>query len=415
MKSGADYFLAFLDMSFLLIYHQNTSMKKLIEGCLGVFLLFLLVSPILAATDQNASDSSTIYNPPVPLPTTNQVINGMPYPTTVYPPNFTPGVYLLAIFDKKGSTQVGAKIIFDETDKDLMRNFSFLIPGKDVSLIRIVHEQQVLKNQCPQDIYLQKPMPMMQQLPLQTTPASPPKDGVTINNPPYYCPQNYVSVFTTINPKTEPAPGGLKITLSANPVLNDKTQDSFLILYRTNSYTSRVLSNYYYNLPTPRLPTSQATAQIGIFVKDGLRLRGSNQYGGMGTYIPSLRALEKARNLKREENQELSMVSNDIMYQGMVRKSDSDIGADASFVASGVYGSVGILLYMREIGIALAVLFAIGVMLFFILRAFLNRHSGLRMVILTVFITMIATALLTVLVLFSFLFLRSQGMGPIPL
>jgi len=323
------------------------------------------------------------------------------------PPFYTPGVYLLSLFDKKGSAYIAGKIVFDEADKEILRDFSFIIPGKEISLLRVVHEKWSLNRQCDQIKYYPGNQPEPVPLSAEVTPAPAQYRAIVDVKP--NCYQNYVSVFTSLSPESQDTKEGLKVNVKAKVDLAYKNQESLLFLYRTKDYARKLLTNYYYHLPTPQIPITASSAQVGILVKEGLRLRGTPLYPNYGSYLPNFRALEKARNLTNEENQELAAFSSDIMYQGSVRKTDSDLDPDSSFIVNGIFGSFWPFLYLREVGIVLFVIGFILVATILILKFLFRIGLHLQMIIMSGIVSLITSLIVGIILVLIFLFLRSQG------
>lgn len=334
-------------------------------------------------------------------------------PPLVYPeyppPSMPTGLYELALFDKKGGVQIAGKIILDEIDKENLSNFSFVIPGKNVVLAGVVDEKWVYKKTCF-DTY-PRPLPGdVYNLDDSVQSASSKPGSIAPNDMPQYCPPQYMQVFTTINPTVENIPNGVKVTLKISPK-NDKTQESLLFLYRTNSYTNQFLSNFSYHFDTVKIPVSVNSVQVGILLRDGLYLRGTSAYANAGRYIPSFRAIEKAKNLFEEENQELVTLTNEIAYQGMLRKGDSDMTPDSSFTVSGVYGTNVLLLYVREIVTALILLTLCIAGIIYGIKRFFHTNIHLKTILITVVITLVLAVFIAAFVLLLIYFLRNMGLA----
>lgn len=369
------------------------SKSKIIVGAL---LLFLSIPyPSLA---QEPADTITTLT--APSYATNDV-QMMPAKPDYYPaPQNSPGLYLLTLFDKKGEGQFVAKIIIDPDEKSVLRNFSFLIPGKDITVTRVLHERYTYETCYKPKVY---PLPGQPATMMEKGSDDMPIDPAIR----YNCYPSYVSRFTTLEPITSYVKEGLKVTVNASPDESSKIQEGLIIGYRSKSYTKGLFTNKYFHILTPQLPITSATVQVGIFTKDGLMLRDGGYTTG---YTTSLRVLEKARNLVDEQNQELTNFSNDIMYQGQVRKGDSDVSPDSSFEADGVYGSNWALLYLTE---ALYVLVGIVVfigLIIFVVRFIFKKNEHVKTIIIISIISIVVTLVVTLSVI-AIIFFGRIGMG----
>ena len=315
-----------------------------------------------------------------------------------YPaPYMQQGMYLLSVFDKKGTAQIATKIIFDTEEKEALQDFSFFIPGKDIVLSQIIHEKTIYKEKCDG---LVRPMPDTIERSISSTMPYPDN-----------CYETYVPVYTTYKPTIQEKPDGIQVSLSAKPDIEGKSQESLIFSYRSPSFTKNMLGSIQYDIETPRLPLTMSTVQVGVVAKEGLTIRGGPPMYGSG-YVPSLRALEKSRTLTEEENQELSQVSNDIMYNGTVRKSDSDLAPNTSFEADGVYGSNIVALYTKEIifGIVILILLVGGIV--FAIKKFSGSHPTVRIVLIAVVVSIFSSALITISLAFIFILGRMRGIIP---
>lgn len=373
----------------------------------AVLLLFLLV-PYPSFGQEPADTMTTLTAPSYPM----NDVQIMPQRTDYYPPpQNSPGLYLLSLFDKKGEGQFVAKIIVDPDEKSVLRNFSFLIPGKDITITRVLHERYAYERCYNPKVY---PLPSLPgSLAVPETGVSYPQATQSIENDMpidpairYNCYPSYASHFTTLEPITSNVRDGLKVTINASPDESSKTQESLIIGYRSKSYTKSLFTNKYFHILTPQLSIISATVQVGIFTKDGLMLRD----GGYATgYTPSIRILEKARNLVDEQNQELTNFSNDIMYQGQVRKGDSDVSPDSSFEADGVYGSNWILLYLTEALYVLVGVVAFIGLIVFVVRFIFKKNEHLKTIIIISLISIVVTLVVTLSVVAIIFFGRLGG------
>lgn len=387
---------------------------KQISKFLLLPLLVLLTFPFAVFAQEDSSVSSLPASQPVPagIATTEpSYIDPGYFPYSSY----TPGIYMVTIFDKKGEATVVGKIIFDAQEKELLNDFNFIIPGHDIKLGQVVHEKyQTSKNCLP---YYKRGIPL-------------PTEGVTSIDeslsvgsaeedmfplPRADCYSEPTTLFTTLEPETGETREGLRVTVNARPNQSSKSQESILFLYRTNDYVKKLFTNRYFEIPTPLLPITSTTAQVGILVRDGMSLRGSypGGEGGGGVYMFSVRALEKARNLFNERNQELTQLSNDIFYQGQIRKADSDISPDNSFQVTGVFGSNWLLLYMTEglwivVGIAMTV-----TLISLVIKQLFKNNLHLKTIIITSVISTIIT-LTIILVIIAVFFFGRFGWGYFP-
>lgn len=346
-------------------------MKKAVLGVIFVFAAIFFIGPAFATT-------SDIGLKPEIISATDSAI---PF---IAPPFNPTGIYELALFDKNGGVQIAGKIIFDSFDKETLANYQFTIPGENISLVRLLHEKSDFKKVCP-----------------------PTPSGTDIYQP-GNCYDSFISKFTTLTPITEKTAAGLKVTVNAKPFLSSQNQESLVFYYRTNSYTKKLPGSYRYRLPSIKVPYSSVNMQIGILVKDGLVLKGSLP-GYSFYYSPIFNLLEKAKNLSDTESLDLTAMLNDIMYQGQLRKTESDLPPDTSFTVSGVYGSFWPMLFLKEILITIVILSLLVLLIVFLVRKFLGKSSQGKFIFLTVIISFITSLIVAIVSFLIYFLLKSQG------
>lgn len=316
------------------------------------------------------------------------------------PPQNSEGVAILALFDKKGTAKIAAKITVDNEEKQELKDFSVFLPGKNVRLLRAVHEKWLLKKSC--DYGYPVPLPMEK----LSAPSAVAESQMYPN--PQYCPPNYVTVYTSLFPITQLRKDGMMAIISANPDMNNKNQESILLLYEIPKLARKFLTNYHFDILTPQIPLSATTVQAGLLTKDGLYLKGATYYGGSGGYQPNFRALEKAKNLNNEENAALSAFSNDILYQGIVRKSDSDISENSSFEIKGMYGRSMILLYVYEFLTGVAVLAVLIIGIYYLVRFISKKSPDFKPIFQTILVALVTSLIVTLLAVFIIFYLRNS-------
>ncbi|MBI2616682.1 hypothetical protein HYW55_00950 [Candidatus Gottesmanbacteria bacterium] len=386
--------------------------------------IFLFVLPLFLFLPLAASATTPLVQEKMPAVEINPDDMPRDYPLMYPPPTMNTGLYELAIFDKKGGAYIAGKIVFDKSDKDLLEDLNIFIPGKDAQFVNVVHEQYVYKETCYPWKY---PRPLPAQIQGEqveptfgnSTPSAP---GEEISVPPRpsimpdgdeYCPKQYTQVYSTVDPEVTIGKKGVNVRISATAE-DDTSQEALLFLYRLPSVAFNIFSNHYFRLDTVQLPFTTASTQVGILVKDGLHLRGAPgftaDYGG--GYVPSFRPLEKARNLNREDNQELTNLSNEIAYQGMIRRGDSDVTPDSSLTLSGVYGTHLLMLYVKEIFLGIIFVLVLIAAILWAIKYFFKNHLNLRLILITVVATFFVTIFLVAFILLLFFYFRTTiGFG----
>lgn len=364
-----------------------------------LFFSLVLFSLFLKATHRSFAQES--YQPPeLTAPTENAPDNLIrpDYNSYDFPPpqQTSEGVAILALFDKNGTAKIAAKITLDAENKQDLQNFTVFLPGKNIKLLRAVHEKWLLKKSCDYG----KPVPLP--LSLESSSGQGAFEDQMYPNP-QYCLPNYVNIYSSLLPASQLQKDGLIVTFTANPDLNNNSQESILLLYETPNLAKKFLTNYHFKILTPQVPLFATTVQAGLLTKDGLYIKGSSYYGGNGIYLPNFKALEKAKNLNSQESPELNTFSNDILYQGIVRKSDSDISENSSFEIKGAYGKSMILLYLNEFLIGMVVFALLITGVYFLIRFISKKSPDFKPVFLTILIALVTSIIVTItgLVIYS--------------
>lgn len=385
-------------------------MRKVFISVLSIILLLCSWAPVLATTLPPIKALPLDDTVSVEVPPTDTMRIAPDYP----PPSVPSGLYELVVFDKRGGAQVGGKIVLDKRDKLHFNTFSFVIPGRDITFVNAVWEKWTYASSCYNGKY-PRPLPLNMQesrVNFEDEPKDMPIDPGVMPPADQYCPPNYTQTYTSIEPNVQPVKNGTKVTFSLS-AKQDKTQESLLFLFRTSEYTRKTLSNYYYNFDTVKVPLTVDSVQVGITVKDGLKLRGTqiSSYGYPTGFGSNFKALENATDLSNEKDQELSNVSNEISYQGMLRKSDSDMTPDSSLTVSGVYGTNIFALYMKEI--FLGILLVVGIIggIVWAIKRFFKNNLHLKTIIITTIVTIVISVFLIAFILLLFFYLRTTGFG----
>ncbi|QQG47438.1 MAG: hypothetical protein HY044_04940 [Candidatus Woesebacteria bacterium] len=297
--------------------------KKIFLIILSIFLL--LPRSILAQDSQSAGSSGTIAPSimPVRRPPSN--------------PNFLgQSQYYSVTFRGNGEAVVSAKIVFSNLDSKQLSEMQLQIPKvnpNDLTVYQVLAEPSCIRyGVVPQGtLYIQPPC-------------------LEYQEPDYF--QYYG------NNKYQKADFNLKgdtLNISLPTPVKENKSGAFFVYFRANGYASKnILGAWNFNFETLKVDDKIQNLQVGISTDSDLFLKG-----GQGQI--NYRTNEIVSSLKMDAGSAAPAASPsfDNFYNqignGAIIKNASSLGPSETYKVAGIYADSQIKLYLREIGMGIAV------------------------------------------------------------